>query len=316
MSLRVEVCRGGLLETVHPVSAVLVEAGRVRWSVGEDLASFWRSASKPFQLWTSLEQLSPGAVAALDERQVAVGAASHNGEPGHVALVAGLLARFGLDESGLQCGAQLPSHEPSARAVPAALSVHNNCSGKHTFMLAACMARGWDLDYRPRSHPLQLANHARLDELGGVHHGVAVDGCSVPTFHAPLSAFARAWSTLAGAMADEDGTLGRIGLAMSREPWCMSGTNRLDLAVVQQLAEPVAVKIGAEGVFCVALPRRRAGVAVKVHSGNSDVLAVAVRAVLERVGVPPVGAWHWDAVKNVRGAVVGERRPVWGAAPG
>ncbi len=314
MSLRVEVSRGGLVETLHPVSAVLVEGGQVRWSVGEDLASFWRSASKPFQLWNSLAQLPADAVAALDDRQLAVGAASHNGEPGHVGLVQALLARFGLAEAGLQCGAHVPSHEPSARLVREALSIHNNCSGKHTFMLAACAARGWDLDYRALSHPLQAANHTRLDELGGVHHGTGIDGCSVPTFHGPLSAFARAWSTLAGAMADEDGTLGRIGRAMSREPWSMSGTNRLDLAVVEQIAEPVAVKIGAEGLFCVAIPRRRAGLAVKVHSGNSDVLAVAVRAVLEQIGVPTVGSWHWDTVKNVRGAVVGERRPVWGAA--
>ena len=135
MSLRIEVRRGGLVETIHPVSAVVVGGGRVRWSVGEDLASFWRSASKPFQLWNSVEQLPAGTVASLDDRQLAVGAASHNGEPGHVELVQALLARFGLDEGGLQCGAHLPSHEPAARAVAHARSIHNNCSGKHTFML-------------------------------------------------------------------------------------------------------------------------------------------------------------------------------------
>ncbi|MBM4357489.1 MAG: asparaginase, partial [Deltaproteobacteria bacterium] len=108
----VESLRGGRRETVHPVSAFLVADGRVRWSIGDDVASYWRSASKPFQLAVSLAHLAPETVASLDDEQLAIGAASHSGEAGHVTTVRGLLGRFGCDEFDLQCGAHAPMHEP------------------------------------------------------------------------------------------------------------------------------------------------------------------------------------------------------------
>jgi L-asparaginase II len=178
-------------------------------------------------------------------------------------------------------------------------------------MLGASRHAGFELDYRPADHPLQRANRSRLDEVAGVSHELAIDGCSVPTFFAPLSGKARAWSRLAEAMADEAGTLGRIGWAMHREPWHMSGSERLDRAVVAMASEPLAVKIGAEGVFCIALPRRRAGLAVKCHTGNADALAVAVKAVLLEHGVTLEGAFAWERVTNVRGVLVGERSARW-----
>lgn len=315
MSLTIHCTRNGLVETVHPVSAVLIEGGAVRWSVGEDIASFWRSASKPFQLLNSLNCLPDTLVDSLDERALAIGTASHSGQTEHTDAVASLLTRFDLGAGQLQCGTHPPSHEATARTVPVPTVLHNNCSGKHTFMLAACAAQGWQRDYRPPDHPLQARNHALLDDLAGMHHGVGVDGCSVPTFHTSLSGQARAWAAIAEAMAGRgDPRLGRIGWAMQREPFLVSGTHRLDLAVCQASEAPIACKIGAEGLFCIASPSGYQGLAVKVHTGNTEALAVAVRAVLAKVGLPLRGPWFWDTVRNVRNAEVGERRAVWGIA--
>ena len=91
----------------------------------------------------------------------------------------------------------------------------------------------------------------------------------------------------------------------------MSGTDRLDLAVVEQSPVPVACKIGAEGLFCVAVPTLGSGLAVKVHSGNGDALAVAVHAVLAELGLALGAEWPWATVRNVRGLAVGERRACW-----
>ncbi len=307
----VECSRGGYRESVHAFSAVVVEQQRIRWRTGPDISTFWRSASKPFQLHTSLSCLSAEAVAALSDEAVAIGAASHSGQPEHVALVESLLTRFGLSSEALQCGAHLPMHEPSARAVKSAIVLHNNCSGKHTFMLAACAAQGWPLDYRALVHPLQQRNQQYLDTLSEATHDSAIDGCSVPTFFAPLASMAKAWSRLAEAMAGEgDVLLGRIGEAMHRAPFYVSGSERLDLAVVQQASEPLAVKVGAEGLFCIARPRQRQGIAVKVHSGNADALALAVRHVLGVLGVTLSGDWPWATVKNVREVEVGKRQVV------
>jgi L-asparaginase II len=175
-------------------------------------------------------------------------------------------------------------------------------------MLSACQSMGWPVDYRPIEHPLQQGNRSLLDEVCQVTHSVGIDGCSVPTFFGPLSGMARAWSVLSQAMSGAgDATLGKIGWAMHRQPFFVSGTDRLDLHVTQHASEPLAVKVGAEGLFCMARPERQQGIAVKVHSGNNDALAVAVQAVLQKVGVSLRGEWPWANVLNVRGVVVGRR---------
>ena len=314
MPLCIEQLRGGLVETVHPVSAALSDGERTVWSIGDDVGSFWRSGSKPMQLVSSLEALGDSD---LPEEDLAIGAASHSGQPFHVARVQALLARFGLDVSGLRCGAHWPVHEPSARELSACTPLHSNCSGKHTFMLAAAAAQGWDPDYLPLAHPLQQRNHARIEEWCGTRAATAVDGCGVPTFFVPVRAMARAFARLAHEMGDGTAAslsgAGRIGWAMYRHPQLVSGEGRLDLAVTRGAAEPLTCKIGAEGLFCIALPTRRQGLVIKVATGNTDAVAVAVKAVLAEVtpGVLPAAGWPWETVANVVGRPVGERRAVW-----
>lgn len=310
--------RGGCVEAIHPSSAVVVHAGRVELLVGDDRETTFRSAAKPFQLAVSLESLDDPEVT---PEELAIGAASHSAEPAHVARVEALLARFGLDATALRCGAHPPVHVPSAEAILRAggrfTDLHNNCSGKHTFMLAACAHRGWDRDYLPPEHPLQRRNRAMLTEWMSHEPGTAVDGCGVPTFFQPLTAVARAWWRVARAMRDlEDGItadpwtrrLGRVGLAMARHPELTSGTGRLDLDVVTASREVMAVKIGAMGLFCIAIPRRDTAVALKVHSGVSEALPALVAWALARVATDTwaePAAWSLRAVRNVVGREVG-----------
>ena len=110
----VEQTRGSIVEAVHPFSAVAVNGatGAVVGRLGPEIVTTWRSASKPFQLENSLAAL--GDAGAFTEEELAVGAASHSAEPVHVALVEGLLRRFGLDATALRCGAHPPVHEGSA----------------------------------------------------------------------------------------------------------------------------------------------------------------------------------------------------------
>jgi L-asparaginase II len=306
---------GTCVEAVHPWSAVAVCDGAVVWQAGPLLQTPWRSASKPMQLAVSWELLGD---LPLTPEELAIGAASHSGEPEHVRWVQGLLTRLGLDEKDLRCGTHAPSHGSSAAAILRAQgsysAVHNNCSGKHTFMLAAAARQGWDLDYRAPQHPLQQAIRARIDAWTGHKTSVALDGCGVPTFCLPLDGLARAWARLAEAMDDPLDTtrLGAIGRAMRDFPYLVSGTDRLDAAVMAAATEPMAVKVGAGGVFCIALPARRMGLAVKVHSGSMEALPVAVAETL-RLAAP--GAWQqpesWrpTLVRNVVGALAGHYRP-------
>lgn len=300
--------RGPVVEGLHPFSAVLVQGEQVveRW--GEPVRAAWRSAAKPLQLWCALEALGDPE---LPEDELALGAASHAGQPEHITRVRALCARLGVDEALLACGAHPPLYsgawEALLRAGEVPGPIHNNCSGKHTFMLAACAARGWAGDYRSPEHPLQR----RILEIVTLWCAEvperAVDGCSVPTFGLSLEGMARAWARLA---APPDARLARVAAAMQRNVHLTSGTGRLDEAVIAGAEEPMIVKIGAAALFCMAFPARGQAVVVKVHSGDESALGEAVAESLARL-VPGAWArppgWAWGEVRSVLGAVVGDR---------
>jgi L-asparaginase II len=62
----------------------------------------------------------------------------------------------------------------------------------------------------------------------------------------------------------------------------VAGSGRFDTKVMERLGERVFCKVGAEGVFCAALPEQGLGVAIKVDDGNNARAAeVAMAAVVE-----------------------------------
>jgi L-asparaginase II len=74
----------------------------------------------------------------------------------------------------------------------------------------------------------------------------------------------------------------RLRSAVARHPFMVGGTDRFDTQVMQRLGERVFCKVGAEGVFCAALPERGLGVAIKIDDGNNARAAeVAMAAVIE-----------------------------------
>ncbi|MBK9529923.1 MAG: asparaginase [Acidobacteria bacterium] len=91
-----------------PATFILSTARVRRWrpwgSVDDHV---FRSACKAFQL---IPCITSGAADALgfDEEEIALGAASHSGEPMHVEVAARLLTKAGFAESDLRCGSHLP----------------------------------------------------------------------------------------------------------------------------------------------------------------------------------------------------------------
>jgi L-asparaginase II len=62
----------------------------------------------------------------------------------------------------------------------------------------------------------------------------------------------------------------------------VGGTDRFDTRVMQRLGERVFCKVGAEGVYCAALPGRGLGLALKIDDGNNARAAeVAMAALIE-----------------------------------
>jgi L-asparaginase II len=74
----------------------------------------------------------------------------------------------------------------------------------------------------------------------------------------------------------------RLRRAAARAPWMVAGSRRFDTRVMERLGERVCCKVGAEGVYCAALPDRGLGVAIKVDDGTSArACEVVMAAVIE-----------------------------------
>ena len=58
----------------------------------------------------------------------------------------------------------------------------------------------------------------------------------------------------------------------------VGGSARFDTRVMQRLGERVFCKVGAEGVYCAALPDQGLGVAIKMDDGNTARAAEAAMA--------------------------------------
>jgi len=67
---------------------------------------------------------------------------------------------------------------------------------------------------------------------------------------------------------------------VAKAPFMVGGTDRFDTRVMQRLGESVFCKVGAEGVYCAALPGRGLGVALKIDDGNNARAAEVVMAAL------------------------------------
>jgi L-asparaginase II len=316
----IEVGRGDVVESRHRVSIAVMHAsaGFVAGAGDPELVVYARSAIKPIQALP----LVADRVAArynLGGAELAVACASHSGEPVHVQTVAGFLERLGLTEDSLACGPQRPMGATAAEALREAGiepgRLHNNCSGKHAGMLALALAHGWPTHgYHEPSHPVQRRMASELAQWSGVPErsfGVGVDGCGVATFALPLRSLATAFARLAAAARSGADGPATILEAMAAHPELVGGTGRLCTAVIRVTSGRVLVKVGAEGVYCVCVPARGLGIALKVEDGGRRALAPALLAVLEQLGLLSeaestlLAAHARPVIRNTRGEEVG-----------
>lgn len=274
-----EQVRSGLVETVHDGSLAVVASGELlAWSGEIDQPFFFRSAAKPFQA-AVCNRLG----AALEREKLAVACASHDAEPVHVGLVASMLTEADLSEDQLGCPPSWPLRSSAVRRVAAAGAskprrIWNNCSGKHTAMLRAAQASGWDLDgYLSPEHPLQQEIAAYMREIAGPVEPIGIDGCGAPVFTTTAKRMAHAFARLG---ADEE--LAPVFDVMHAYPALVSGYGNVDAAIATHLY--AAAKRGAAGCLGVAL-QGGFGIAVKVWDGELDAAGVALVAALDQLGL-------------------------------
>ncbi|MFY8017982.1 MAG: asparaginase [Inhella sp.] len=328
----VEVWRGPAVESVHRGRVAVVDAsGSVVLALGDiDARVFPRSAIKVLQ---ALPLVASGAAEryGLNDEELALACASHNGEPAHVATARSVLTKLGLDDSVLECGSHWPYLDTAVRAMAVAgeapCPLHNNCSGKHAGFvclgshLSRGDARGFLSGYVQPEHAVmrevgQAIEAATSSPLADAPRGV--DGCSIPTYALPLRALALAFARVAtgqGLSPEHAAAALRLRQAVAQAPFMVAGSGRLDTLLMEALGERLFCKVGAEGVYCAALPELGLGVALKIDDGNNARAAeVAMAALVERL-LPLEGeaatlvASRSDLVmRNWRGIEVGRLR--------
>ena len=297
----VEAWRGNAVESTHTGALAVVDAdgGRVLALGDIERPVFPRSAIKLLQ---ALPLVASGAAdrLGLADEELALACASHGGEPAHTRVAAAMLAKAGVDVSALECGTHWPYFDVAARALAARgerpSALHNNCSGKHAgFICLGCGllpdgrdVRGFLSGYVRPGHALMREVTAAVQAATGydlAQTTMGTDGCSIPTFAIPLRhlahAFARA-GTGVGLSAGHAGAARRLRQAVARAPFMVAGTGRFDTRAMERLGERVFCKVGAEGVYCAALPENGLGVAIKIDDGTGPrACEVAMAAVIE-----------------------------------
>ena len=306
--LTVDVLRGREVESRHLVDAVIVDAdGSVVDAWGDtDRLVMPRSAAKPIQ---ALPLVESGAAAhfQLDDIELALACASHNGEEAQVDRVVAWLNRVGSTPADLECGPQMPSFEPAAVTLMTSGRKpgpeHNNCSGKHSGFLTLCLYFELPTEgYIGPDHPLQ-ANHVTpaLSEICAVDlvgQAPGIDGCGIPVWNVPMTNLAMGWARLT-----KPGAGRKLLEAMMAEPYFVAGTDRSSTDIMSKTVRPAAVKGGAEGVFCGAVIDDGIGIALKVRDGAGRAAGVAIEHILDTLGVVTEGAHR---LTNWAGTEVGE----------
>jgi len=330
----VEVLRGSSVESAHCGALAVVDAdGAVLLALGDvERPVFPRSAVKVLQ---ALPLVASGAADALQltDEELALACASHNGEPRHTAAAAAMLAKAGLDAQALECGAHWPMHDAASRELAAhggqPTALHNNCSGKHAgfVCLGHALSGGPGLGrfvegYVQPGHAVMQEVTAALATATGVdlaHAPRGIDGCSIPTFAVALRPLAQGFARVGTGQglntAHAQAAL-RLRRAVAAAPFMVAGTGRFDTRVMERLGERVFCKVGAEGVYCAALPERGLGVALKIDDGATaraaEVVMAAVVEALVTLDLADAGfmrALAEPVLRNWNGIEVGALRP-------
>ncbi|MCR4265304.1 asparaginase [Nitratireductor sp. ZSWI3] len=288
----VEVLRGSVVESRHRGAVAVLDAdGKVVAGWGDiDRPVFPRSAVKAIQALPLLESGTADAYGFAD-KEIALACASHSAEPEHVHLATDMLARAGLQVADLECGAHWSLRQEvaieQARAISQPTAAHNNCSGKHAGFLCTCRHLGEDHHgYVTLGHPAQEAVREAMEAVTGAPHSLDVcgtDGCSIPTYAVPLRALARGFARLAtgtGLGPQRARAAQRIFSACMAEPFYVAGTNRADTMMMGRGKGRIFTKMGAEGVFCAAVPELGLGIALKCDDGADRASEVMVAQVL------------------------------------
>lgn len=342
----VELTRGAVRESQHcGVFAVVSPSGMSILSAGDtEHTTFVRSAAKPFQALPLV--LAGGAETfRFSAQELAIMCASHLASAEQLEAVQGIHRKVGITADDLLCGSHPPADKLTLRKfIREGLEptpIVNNCSGKHSGMLALAKMR-WGRFFSPEGYSyldargeVQREILAQISAFCGVPEGEiqqGIDGCSAPNFAVPLRGFALAAARFA-ALADGVSLPGftshhqqacqLLFNSINSHPEMIRGAGKFDTELIRALRGGIFSKVGAEGYQLIGLrpgiapsAPEGAGIAIKIIDGDESGRACSVVAlvILRKLGIDPAllssieGKFGERTLRNWRGIEVGTIR--------
>lgn len=312
------VTRNKYIESLHYGYICVVDSeGKVIYKKGDiNTVFFFRSSAKPIQIIPFIQ--SGGAKAmGYTSKEIAIGCASHTGEPAHQETVLNVLKRLNLDVKDLRCGIKRPYNEDENNRLifneekPSPL--HSGCSGKHAAMLAYSKHLGCDIsDYNKASHPVQqevlktisFFTDQKIDKIP-----IGVDGCGLPIFILPIYNMALSYARLTRYSQDPDSTYHQacksVFEAMNEYPEMVAGTGEFCTDLMQHTHGKLIAKIGAEAVYCLGIKEKNLGICIKIADGNERAIYPVVMQLLLELNIISDNEYeklkHWHMTKLLNG---------------
>ena len=343
-----ETTRGDLVESIHYGCIAVVDSnGKLIASYGDPkTVAFLRSSAKPFQALPFVER---GGVEQFNFtlQELSIACASHEGSDIHVETVAGMQKKIGVEENHLQCGAHMPGDVPAFKSLILSgelpTPIRNNCSGKHTAMLAHAKMRGLPLEtYLDINHPIQqdiIASFSEMCLIPSEEVHIGTDGCSAPNFAIPLYNAALGMARFCdphGLSDQRAGACRKIVSAMTSHPKMVSGEGEFDCELMRVGDGRIICKRGAEGYQIIGLlpgilgkNSPGVGIAFKVSDGDASRMNASLESstrvrpavaleILRQLGAlsskqeQMLGQFGpVKSIQNHRGIVTGQSRPVF-----
>ena len=343
-----ETTRGQIVESIHYGSIAVVDSnGKMIASYGDpQTVAFLRSSAKPFQVLPFVER---GGVEhfGFTQRELSLSCASHEGSDMHVQAVSELQKKIGIEEKDLMCGSHMPGDlDEFKRLIVNNIhphTNHNNCSGKHTAMLAHARMRGLPLEnYLDILHPIQqdiLGTFAEMCLIPLKEVQLGVDGCSAPNFAVPLYNAALGMARYCDPRELSEAraiACRKVTAAMSIYPEMVSGYGEFDEQLMKVGGGNIVCKRGAEGYQIVGImpgvlspDSPGIGITLKVSDGDASrmddelrssnrVRPAVVLEILRQLGVldseqmQALAAFGPEkSIRNHRGIVTGKTHPIF-----
>ena len=313
--------RSGLSEQTHFGFIKLIDKNGIIAEIGDDCGCVFyeRSCAKPLQASLLVDN---GIIDFfnLNDKEIAISCASHTGDTEHRTILKNYLKKIGCGENDLLCGIHQPLSKTEQKILilenkePDVL--HNNCSGKHTFMLAYCKKNGLDISTYPNiDHPLQKAIKAQIQMLCETKSELhsTKDGCGVPIWATTLYELAKGYLNL---FTGEKYT--KILNAFKANPYIIGGRERLDSEIINCNNNLIA-KVGAGGLCVVVNTKKQQALIVKTCDAGLNARSLITIFALQQLNWltqnqiqnSDIQRIFSPEIKTLHGETVGFAKPVF-----